>query len=57
MVIIYVFVAGYPATHVESKSVEEDLLYLKRKVDTGADFIITQLFYDVDEFLDYVKAC
>jgi methylenetetrahydrofolate reductase (NADPH) len=50
-------VAGYPATHVESKSRDEDLLYLKRKVDAGSDFIITQLFYDVDEFLDYVKAC
>jgi methylenetetrahydrofolate reductase (NADPH) len=50
-------VAGYPATHVESKSREEDIYYLKRKIDAGADFIITQLFYDVGEFLEYVNSC
>ncbi len=50
-------VAGYPAKHVESKSQEEDLYYLKRKIDAGADFVITQLFYDVKEFLDFVDNC
>lgn len=50
-------VAGYPAKHVESKSREEDLYYLKRKIDAGSDFIITQLFYDVEEFLCYVNDC
>lgn len=43
--------------HIESKSQEEDLYYLKRKCNAGADFIITQLFYDSDEYLTYVKAC
>lgn len=50
-----IVVAGYPTTHIESKSKEDDLYYLKRKVDAGADLIITQLFYDVDEFLTYCK--
>ena len=46
-------VAGYPSTHIESKSIEDDLFYLKKKVDAGADFIVTQLFYDAEEFLEY----
>lgn len=43
--------------HIESKNQEEDLYYLKRKCDAGADLIITQLFYDPDEYLDYLTAC
>lgn len=49
-------VAGYPTPHPDSSSSASDLVYLKRKVDAGAQFIITQLFYDVDQFLGWAKA-
>ncbi len=49
--------AGYPETHIESKSKQEDLKYLKMKIEAGADLIITQLFYDVEMYLKYIKDC
>ncbi|TCD70916.1 hypothetical protein EIP91_000822 [Steccherinum ochraceum] len=49
-------VPGYPDGHTESEASEDDeIQYLKDKVDAGADFIITQLFYDVDGFLRWQK--
>lgn len=48
-------VSGYPEGHISCSSLEQDIIYLKAKIDCGADFIITQLFYDVDLYLEWVK--
>ena len=46
-------VGGYPETHQEAPSAKMDLENLKRKVDSGADVVITQLFYDNRDFFDF----
>eukprot|EP00357_Protocruzia_adherens_P033016 CAMPEP_0114993432 /NCGR_PEP_ID=MMETSP0216-20121206/12526_1 /TAXON_ID=223996 /ORGANISM="Protocruzia adherens, Strain Boccale" /LENGTH=592 /DNA_ID=CAMNT_0002357073 /DNA_START=250 /DNA_END=2028 /DNA_ORIENTATION=- len=50
-------VAGYPEGHLEANNKDEDMEHLKTKVEAGSDVIITQLFYDVDEFLSFVTRC
>jgi len=49
--------AGYPEGHVEAKSLEKDIEYLKRKVDNGAEYVVAQYFYDNAYFFDYVEKC
>ncbi|XP_038074265.1 methylenetetrahydrofolate reductase-like [Patiria miniata] len=50
-------VAGYPGGHPEAESYQEDLKHLKMKVDAGAEFIITQLFFNAKDFLTFYKDC
>ncbi|KAJ1914938.1 methylenetetrahydrofolate reductase 1 [Mycoemilia scoparia] len=50
-------VAGYPEGHTENPDKDQDFKYLQEKVDAGADFIITQLFYDVPKFLEWYRKC
>jgi methylenetetrahydrofolate reductase (NADPH) len=54
---VTIFAGGYPESHIESTTPEEDLRNLKRKVETGVDVILTQVVFSAEKFVEFVRKC
>ena len=50
-------VSGYPEKHMEAPSMDSDIHFLKQKIKNGADYIVTQMFFDNKKFFDFVNKC
>lgn len=50
-------VAGYPEKHLEAPSIDSDIHFLKKKINNGASYIVTQMFYDNKNFFEFVDKC
>jgi methylenetetrahydrofolate reductase (NADPH) len=49
--------ACYPEKHEEAPNMESDIRYLKQKVENGADYVVTQMFFDNNKYFEFVKRC
>ena len=50
-------VAGYPEVHAEARDITSDIAHLRAKVDAGAEYVITQMFFDNTKYFDFVRRC
>ena len=50
-------VAGYPEKHLEAPSIDSDIHFLKKKINNGASYLVTQMFYDNKKFFEFVDKC